>query len=380
MSSFVGSRIRVRFVYDTTSWTWTGDTEGIILDDITFTFGPAQLTLPFNDTAQSTTNWITEGTWGLGKDYYVGTGSNADIFGSTQWSGTYFDCDCNSTGFQNLLDSQSNYASSAPLILTGPKIGPSNVSEINYNFGSTILPMGTTDTAYYDGYTARWIRQVTLMPGTYYFRSISDDGVRLSINDITGITGTILPFGASTAGYIIDHWNDHGPYLDTGIIIVGGSVPITRTLTFQFYENGGGAVAELFATSTSYSFTDSPNTLSGGTFTTINSLTPGNSSLMLNGYFNLVGSPNTPVLSYKTLYDMGSNSRLRSEYSTDGGFTWTQGSSQTGTRLLTANQDWLDVTVTLPQSNNVMIRFRLDTRSTPTTNDGVYIANVQVRN
>ncbi len=381
LSSFVGSRIRVRFIYDTTSWTWSGDTDGIILDDITFTFGPNQIALPFNDTAQSTVNWITEGTWGLGKDQYVGTGSNADIFGATQWSGTYFDCDCNATGFANLLNSQSNYAPSDPLTLTGPKIGPSNVSEINYNWGNSVLPMGTTDLAYYDGFTARWIRQVTLMPGTYYFRSLSDDGVRLIINDISGVSGTIEAVGgASTAGYLINNWGDHGPTLDTGILIVGGSVPITRTLTFQFYENGGGAVAELFATSTSYSFTDSPNTPSGTGFTTVNSLTPGNSSLMLNGYFNLVGSPNTPVLNYKTLYDMGSNSRLRSEYSTDGGFTWTQGQYHTGSRILASNTDWLDVTVTLPEANNVMIRFRLDTRSTTNTQDGVYIANVQVRN
>ena len=380
LSSFVGSRIRVRFVYDTTSWTWSGDTEGIILDDIAFTFGPRQLSLPFNDTAQSTTNWITEGIWGLGKDYYVGTGSNADIFGPTQWSGTYFNCTgtCGASIFTNILAANTNYPSSAPLTLTGDKIGPSNVGEINYNWGGTVLPMGTTDTNYLDKFVARWIRQVTLQPGTYHFRTVSDDGIQLRIDDPSGLSGTLEDAGDGSA-YIIRNWTNHGATVDSGYLTVPGPSPVTRTLSLEFYEQTGNAVAELFASSTSYTFTDSPNP----TGSTVDSLSPGNSSLILNGYFNLVGSPNTPVLTFKALYELPWNNIFRAEYSIDGGFTWIQGARiDNNTRLPAADAQWVwdDRTFNLPQNNNVMIRFRLDTRSAGSTGDGIFITNIEVRN
>ncbi|MCC6804551.1 MAG: hypothetical protein IT319_16830, partial [Anaerolineae bacterium] len=165
-------------------------------------------------------------------------------------------------------------------------------------------------------------------------------------------------------------------------------------LTLEFYENGGDAVIILNATKGGYSFTDSPNTPYSACSpndgdTCINSQTvvksdyPGNSSLMLKGFFNLSTST-TPSLQYQRLYLLPANNRFYVEVSTDGGFNWTTITSENleNTTRLPPSNYWDQRNVSLAAYNgqaHVMIRFRLDTRSSGgTTGDGVYISEIIV--
>lgn len=80
-----------------------------------------------------------------------------------------------------------------------------------------------------DNFSARWTGFLTApAAGTYRFRTVSDDGVRLWVN------GT----------RVINNWTDHGPTTDTSAAITlsaGQRVPIG----LDYYERGGGAVVRL---------------------------------------------------------------------------------------------------------------------------------------
>ncbi|HQD83114.1 MAG TPA: PA14 domain-containing protein, partial [Quisquiliibacterium sp.] len=80
-----------------------------------------------------------------------------------------------------------------------------------------------------DNFSVRWTGFVTAPTGgTYRFRTVSDDGVRLWVN------GT----------RVINNWTDHGPATDTSTSIrlsAGQRVPIG----LDYYERGGGAVIRL---------------------------------------------------------------------------------------------------------------------------------------
>ena len=79
-----------------------------------------------------------------------------------------------------------------------------------------------------DQFSIRWEGRVEApTTGTYTFYTYTDDGVRLWIN------GQLL----------VDQWVDQGPTLWSGSIALtaGEKVP----LVMEYYENGGGAVAEL---------------------------------------------------------------------------------------------------------------------------------------
>ncbi len=157
-----------------------------------------------------------------------------------------------------------------------------------------------------------------------------------------------------------------------------------RIMTLEYFEQDQSATIVLNATRDAFSFTDSPNTPTGtpGGYTTVNSLRYGNSSLMLNGYFNLTGST-TPQLRYYRLWNFVNNQAMYVEVSTDGGFLWSPIDSLTpGTNSrLPPTADWDVRTVGLPANNAyVMIRFRLDTFSVGSGNprDGVYITDITV--
>ncbi|MEO8394255.1 MAG: hypothetical protein ABI700_14790, partial [Chloroflexota bacterium] len=417
LSSFIGKQIRVRFVANVPGGVTLAD--GQYLDEVAFTYSPSQVTLPLVDNAQSTVNWVTEGTWGLAKNYFQGSGSSSTDFGSYSWVGTYYDCElkkigtdsCSnpSTTMENILNANTDFTTASPFTLLNGKIGPetglSQIDDINFYWNpsatyqrplSNSAPVDFTDT-----FVARWSRTVTLTAGaTYNFSTISDDGVRLMLGTMTGITGLTATGrtinGSTGSGYIINNWTNHGAVLDYGTFTVGAT-PVTTTLTLEFYENAGAAEIILNATSSTFSFTDSPNPPSGSTFTLVNSIYPGNSSLMLNGFFNLAAS-STPVLTYQRLYDLAANNIFTAEVSTDGGFTWAVlpqsipplpatpppvGSLETLTgpasRLPPGNY-WEQRSIDLSAYKvaNVMIRFRLDTRTASGTGDGVYLADIRV--
>jgi hypothetical protein len=80
-----------------------------------------------------------------------------------------------------------------------------------------------------DGFSVRWTGQVQApVAGSYTFSTLSDDGVRLWVNNTQ----------------VINNWTDHGPTVDTAAAITltaGQRVDIKM----EFYENGGGAEARL---------------------------------------------------------------------------------------------------------------------------------------
>ncbi|MHC4628130.1 MAG: PA14 domain-containing protein [Planctomycetota bacterium] len=79
-----------------------------------------------------------------------------------------------------------------------------------------------------DNFSARWTGEVeAVFTETYTFYTNSDDGVRLWVD----------------GKQLVDNWTDHGPTENRGTIdLVAGQ---TYSLVMEFYENGGGAVAEL---------------------------------------------------------------------------------------------------------------------------------------
>ncbi|HEX2911351.1 MAG TPA: PA14 domain-containing protein [Chloroflexia bacterium] len=102
------------------------------------------------------------------------------------------------------------------------------VVNFNWGTGSPNAAIGP------DTFSVRWTGQV--MPRytqTYSFNTISDDGVRLWVN------GQLL----------IDNWTNHAPVENSGAIALNSGQKYDIKL--EFFENGGGATAQLFWSSAS---------------------------------------------------------------------------------------------------------------------------------
>jgi glucose/arabinose dehydrogenase len=80
-----------------------------------------------------------------------------------------------------------------------------------------------------NNFSVRWTGKVTAkVTGTHTFTTSSDDGVRLWVNGVL----------------IVDNWTDHPPTENSGAInLTAGQ---TYDIRMEFYENIGGAVAQLF--------------------------------------------------------------------------------------------------------------------------------------
>jgi hypothetical protein len=79
-----------------------------------------------------------------------------------------------------------------------------------------------------DNFSVRWTGQVRPpTSGIYTFYTNSDDGVRLFVNGQT----------------IVNNWTDHGPTENSGTINLTANQ--LYTITMEFYENAGGATAQL---------------------------------------------------------------------------------------------------------------------------------------
>ena len=80
-----------------------------------------------------------------------------------------------------------------------------------------------------DNWTARWTGKVLARTsGPYTFTTNSDDGVRLWVN----------------GQLVIDNWSYHGPTLDSGTITLTAGQKYD--IKMEYFEGGGGAVAQLF--------------------------------------------------------------------------------------------------------------------------------------
>jgi hypothetical protein len=96
---------------------------------------------------------------------------------------------------------------------------------VNFSWGAASPATGVTA----NNFSVRWTGQVQApVSGSYTFSTVSDDGVRLWVN------GT----------QVINNWTDHGSTTNTGtaITLTAGQ---KYTITMEFYERGGDAVAKL---------------------------------------------------------------------------------------------------------------------------------------
>lgn len=96
-------------------------------------------------------------------------------------------------------------------------------TQINFNWGEGSPAPGLVGA---DQFSVRWTRMLDLSAGSYHFTLTVDDGARLWVN------GHLL----------IDAWWDQPPHTYTGDIYVPGGA---TSIKLEYYENGGGAVAQL---------------------------------------------------------------------------------------------------------------------------------------
>jgi galactose oxidase len=107
---------------------------------------------------------------------------------------------------------------------SGPNVARTD-GTVNFNWGT-----GSPDASIgVDSFSARWSGQIQpTSSGDWTFYTTSDDGIRLDIN----------------GQRIIDNWSDHAPTTNLGKITLQAGQKYDIKL--EFYENGGGAVAQLF--------------------------------------------------------------------------------------------------------------------------------------
>ena len=97
-------------------------------------------------------------------------------------------------------------------------------STVDFNWGTTAPLSGMGS----DTFSVRWTGQIEpLYSETYTFRTWSDDGIRLWVDD----------------QLIINEWNDHAPTFHTGTIALNAGQ--LYDIRLEHYENTGGAVAQL---------------------------------------------------------------------------------------------------------------------------------------
>jgi len=79
-----------------------------------------------------------------------------------------------------------------------------------------------------DGFSVRWSGSIRLpRDGKYTFYTVSDDGIRLWVDD----------------QLVIDNWTDHGEVENQGQVELWGAR--SHLIRLEYYENAGAAVAKL---------------------------------------------------------------------------------------------------------------------------------------
>lgn len=97
-----------------------------------------------------------------------------------------------------------------------------NDATVNFDWGmgspNALIPV--------DHFVARWTGKMSFNAGTYRFSTVSDDGVRLYVDNIL----------------VFDQWNDHAATTHSADVVLTAGV---HDIRFEYYENTGGAVAKL---------------------------------------------------------------------------------------------------------------------------------------
>lgn len=374
LSGYAGDRIRIRFALDTSD-TRIVPTDGWFIDDLSVEYNTNQriFTLPFLDLAQSTSNWITEGDWGLAADRWKGSGGGPALVGFDQWDGAYlhchhetgnrYNCGDNKTDtllfhFQNLLDNYltNGYAGFAEdLDVLGKKVDiyETTYPEMVHSYGSGFVQLGFTsdprvtcwEYPSLDPPLARWSncpqwddlwvahfeRDIEIASaGTYTFSAIANEAVRVKI-----IGGDFAP-GADDWN-VINRW---GPFDDEAKSETRtlNLEPGTYRLQLQWADRFNRAYLSFTISNNNFSFTDSPNEPNdSGGFDIVPSIYPRASyAIILDGVIDLTGTV-APLWEYYTLWELctprvddpnscQSNSNkgtAEAEVTFDGGFSWT---------------------------------------------------------
>ena len=422
-----GKRLRIRFVLDTYN-TSNNLREGWWLDDVAVQYRqPRLIGLTFFDAAQNTSNWITEGTWGLAPDLWRGAGGGPASMGTDPWYAYYFDCIKWMTDFSgppsgqvkvtipsgggNRISCSTSNVDQFLNSITATKAGTDawlaaraanwrdddtrflgdTLSNINHDYGSSSRPAGaqpgSAGSTWDDDYFARWFRHISVLAGEYTFITTSDDGVRLKY----------IGAGAPAGWNIINNWSYHGRTTNFATVTLAAG---DYDLQMEWFEATGGAVIILQVGNNNFSFSDSPKPGATDDIPAVPSVAYGNSSLILNGLLDLDNpgvAPSLwrPRLQYYTYYELGNSTSAQAEVSIDGGFSWTNsnfsnncpgGGAQCNPTIngwsswLPANGDWQLRSHDLRAYANrhIGLRFRLNTSSS--VRDGWWITEIQVNN
>ena len=95
---------------------------------------------------------------------------------------------------------------------------------VNFDWGTASPIPGSMPV---DNFSVRWATTRVFTAGDYQFTATADDGVRVKVDN---------------GPWIIDAWKDQGPTTyQTAIPLTAGE----HTVTVEYYEKGGGAVANV---------------------------------------------------------------------------------------------------------------------------------------
>ncbi len=106
--------------------------------------------------------------------------------------------------------------------LTGNPAVVRDDTEINFAWSQGVPVAGIPQ----DKFSVRWTKQAQFDAGTYTFTTLSDDGIRLYVDN----------------ELLIDQWNDHGPTTYAAQKVMTAGMHMIR---FEYYENTVGAVAKM---------------------------------------------------------------------------------------------------------------------------------------
>lgn len=386
LTPYLNRRIRIRFVLQTIDDLTT--TNGVTLDNVGLSYHPTSETTPAPWSGWTNlADWTSEGSWGSTDEFFTAADTGGSLGG--QWYGLFFDCE--TLYPTSNCDIQPTYntmlTTDYPAITYDPTTfcpsgtagivcqDPQPQADLNLWIADGGKPNGVGD-EYIDTYGARWARDLTFAQNTTYtVYAISNEGMRLTIDSTLDL---IQP----TSTTIINSWFPHSNQLDVATIQTG-AITGNRRLTVDFFDVGGSGVMSLSITTTRFSFSDSPNTASGGgSYTEVSATRWGNSSLMYNKFISTPGGGAT--LRYSLMWELVTNNTIYVEVSYDGGFTWSIVETLPGGLPRDnhpPNGTWVTSSAALAGSQSaVTFRFRLDTIANGDNPnlDGMWISDVNV--
>jgi Flp pilus assembly pilin Flp len=287
---YIGEKIRIRFVVDALVDDRTDP--GWWIDDVSVElYDPTVIPLDYYNGAETASQFITDGTWGLG-EIYRGTGSGPASLGSGVWTAYFYDlqewtCGGLSWRASQAIKGDSIWCDSANRTFTLQNPGGSPMVDVDFDCGSSSSPHpdGTcNETSWksngsHDYMAIMFERNIIVDAGIYEFTVRHDDGAQIWIDGSSAVSA----------------WYDTGArddtvsqYLTTG----------THNIQVWYYENTGGAVVELDVSRQSFSFHDSP----GGDYQYRD-----NMSMTFRDVLDMTGAVN-PSMSWYETYNVNDSS------------------------------------------------------------------------